>query len=72
MIRRTDLLMESPGKRTKCLTLLKVAMSPLMSLFGCPLVGDDVPYDDSVRINLENQALLRSGWRCPSNSTTSC
>ena len=46
-------------------------MSLLTSVFACPL-GDDVPYDDSVRIRLENQALLRSGWRSPSNSTTSC
>jgi hypothetical protein len=33
-------------------------MSPLTSVFVC-LLGDDVQYDDSVRINLENQALLR-------------
>jgi hypothetical protein len=50
---------------------VKVAMSPMTSVFVCPLV-DDVPYDDSVRINLDNQALLRSGWCSPSNSTTSC
>jgi hypothetical protein len=49
----------------------KVAMSPLTSVFGC-LLGDDVPYDDSVCIRLDNQALLRSGWRSSSNSMTSC
>ena len=38
----------------------KVAMPPLTPVFACSL-GDDVPYDDSVRIHLENQALLRSG-----------
>ena len=54
-----------------CVNTYKVAMSPLTSVFACPL-GDDVPYDDSVRIHLDNQALLRSGWRHPSNSTTSC
>ena len=62
------------GKRNQIqhkIMKLKVAMSPLTSVFACPL-GDDVPYDDSVRINLENQALLLSGWRRPSNSTTSC
>ena len=57
--------------RTPNLGLIKVAMSPLTSVFACPL-GDDVPYDDSVRIRLDNQALLRSGWRSSSNSTTSC
>ena len=46
-------------------------MSPLTSVFACPL-GDDVPYDDSVRINLENEALLRSGWRIPSIGATNC
>ena len=47
------------------------APCPLTSVFACPL-GGDATSDVSVRINLENQALLRSGWRCPSNSTTSC
>jgi hypothetical protein len=42
-------------------------MSPLTSVFACPL-GGDAPFDVSVRINLENQALLRSGWPCPSNN----
>jgi hypothetical protein len=37
-------------------------MSPLTSVFACPL-GGDATSDVSVRINLENQALLRSGWR---------
>ena len=44
---------------------VKMAMSPLTLVFACPLGDDDVPYDDSVRINLENQALLEEWLEQP-------